>query len=393
MRNVQPLYADLNIGGLAVANNGNITNARALREELVERGCIFQSTTDTELFIQLTATSQKAGLKERFIDALRQLEGAYAVVALADGILIGARDPVGIRPLVLGRFDGRPVLASETCALDAIGAQYERDIEPGEMVWCTDDGVESHYMNPKRPKSRPCAFEYVYFARADSFVDGRSVYDARENLGIILAEEHPVEADVVSPVPDTSTPAALGYAKTLGIDFEFGLIKNNYVGRTFIQPTQAVRDLDVSRKHAANKARLEGKRVVLVDDSIVRGTTSRKVVNMVRAAGAREVHMRVASPPIKFPCFYGIDMPSREKLVGAHHSVEEIRDMIGVDSLGYLSIDGLYRALGFEGRDPHAPQLTDHYFTGDYPTRLTDQERKAAIDARELQLTFLAESA
>ena len=392
LRNVQPLYADLSVGGLAVANNGNLTNSRTLREELVEKGCIFQSTTDTELFLQLTAISQKAGLRERFLDALRQVEGAYAVVALGAGVLIGARDPVGIRPLVLGVYDGKPVLCSETCALDAIGADFVRDIEPGEVVWCADGRIESHYLNPKRPVSRVCAFEYVYFARADSFVDGRSVYDVRKELGAILAQECPVAADVVSPVPDTSTPAALGYAEALSIDFEFGLIKNNYVGRTFIQPTQQARDMDVSRKHAANRARLDGKRVVLVDDSIVRGTTSRKVVNMVRAAGAREVHMRVASPPIRFPCYYGIDMPSRDKLIAAHHSVEEMRDMIGVDSLGFLSVNGLYKATGFEARDAAAPQLTDHYFTGDYPTRLVDLDRSVRREARELQLTFLAEA-
>ncbi|PHS23449.1 MAG: amidophosphoribosyltransferase [Robiginitomaculum sp.] len=385
LRNVQPLYADLKSGGFAVAHNGNLTNARALREILVSDGAIFQSTSDTEVVLQLVARSRRTHLVHRFIDALKKIEGAYALVALTNKKLIGARDPYGIRPLILGRLDGAPVLASETCALDMIGAKFERNIEPGEVVVITQDGVQSHHPFAKvRP--RPCLFEFVYFARPDSIVDGKSVYEVRKRMGQRLAEEHPADVDVIVPVPDSGVPAALGFAQGANIPFELGIIRNHYVGRTFIQPSQSVRDMGVRLKHAANRAVLKGKRVLLVDDSIVRGTTSLKIVRMVREAGAREVHFRSASPPIRFPDFYGIDMPNAERLLASRHAHEEMIKMLEVDSLGFLSVDGLYWAMGEERRDNDMPTYADHYFTGDYPTRLYDYEQHNADKAKQLSL-------
>ncbi len=385
LRNVQPLYADLKSGGFAVAHNGNLTNARALRETLVSDGAIFQSTSDTEVVLQLVARSRRTNLTHRFIDALKQIEGAYALVALSNKKLLGARDPYGIRPLILGRLNGAPILASETCALDMIGASFERNIEPGEVVVITEDGIESH-----RPfaeiRPRPCIFEFVYFARPDSIVDGKSVYEVRKRMGQRLAEEHPADVDVIVPVPDSGVPAAIGFSQGSDTPFELGIIRNHYVGRTFIQPSQAIRDMGVRLKHAANRSVLEGKRVLLVDDSIVRGTTSLKIVRMVRDAGAKEVHFRSASPPIRFPDFYGIDMPSADRLLAANHTHEKMAKMLEVDSLGFLSVDGLYWAMGEERRDSEAPAYADHYFTGDYPTRLRDYEQKNTDKAKQLSL-------
>ena len=387
IRNVQPMFADLEAGGVAIAHNGNLTNFMALRQRLVADGAIFQSTSDSEAILHLLARSRKAKVVDRFIDAISQIEGGYALVALTNKKLIGIRDPLGIRPLVLGDLAGRPVLASETCALDMIGARFVRDIEHGEMVVISETGMES--LRPfAAPKARPCVFEYVYFARPDSVVNGRSVYDVRKRMGRRLAMDTGMPADVVVPVPDSGVPAAIGYSQESGVPFEMGIIRNHYVGRTFIQPTQGVRELGVRMKHSPNRAVLKGKRVVLIDDSIVRGTTSRKIVRLVREAGATEVHLRSASPPIKWPDFYGIDMPDRDKLLAAQKSLEEMTKFLEVDSLDFLSVDGLYWALEAGARDPACPQFTDHYFTGDYPTRLLDRElaegRKAGGGDRQM---------
>lgn len=388
LRNVQPLFADLHGGGFAVGHNGNLTNALTLRRQLIRDGAICQSTSDTEVILHLVARSGETRMVDKFIDALRRIEGAYSLVAMTNKKLIGARDPLGIRPLVIGDLHGAPILASETCALDIIGASYVRDVENGEVVVISESGMESHHPFPPRP-ARPCIFEYIYFARPDSVVGGKSVYDVRKRMGAELALEAPTSADVVVPVPDSGVPAAMGYGKASGIDFELGLIRNHYVGRTFIEPSQSIRALGVRLKHSANRSQVEGKRVILIDDSLVRGTTSSKIVQMVREAGAREIHMRIASPPIAYPDFYGIDTPERENLLAAKMSRDEMRDFIGADSLAFLSVDGIYRAMGHARRDPDSPQYTDHCFTGDYPTDLVD----ATAAERAQQLSFLAESA
>lgn len=391
LRNVQPLYADFAFGGFAVAHNGNLTNAHALRRNLVNRGCLFQSTTDSEVFIHLIAISLYSTVVDRLIDALRQVQGAYSLVALHNGALIGARDPLGVRPLVLGRLgggEGGPgwVLSSETCALEIVGAEFVRDIDPGEIIVIDDQGV--HSIKPfGKQQHRFCIFEYIYFARPDSVVEGTPVYETRKRIGAELARESGVPADVVVPVPDSGVPAAMGYAAESGIPFELGIIRNHYVGRTFIEPTDQIRHLGVKLKHSANRPMLEGKRVILVDDSIVRGTTSRKIVEMVRAAGAKEVHMRISSPPTTHSCYYGIDTPERAKLMAAQHDLQEMANIIGVDSLAFISLDGLYRALGKSGRDPAKPAYCDACFTGDYAIPLTDQQ-----DNTERQLSLLQAS-
>jgi amidophosphoribosyltransferase len=388
LRNVQPLFAELEGGGFAIGHNGNLTNGIALRKNLVHEGAMMQSTTDTEVILHLVARARRNRFVDRFIEGLRQLEGAYAFVGLTNKKLVGARDPLGIRPLVIGKLDGCPILASETCALDIIGAQYVRDVENGEVVIFDEDGAQSHKPFPPMA-ARPCIFEYIYFARPDSIVGGRNVYDVRKGMGAELAREAPAQADVVVPVPDSGVPAALGYAQQSGIPYELGIIRNHYVGRTFIQPTQAIRDQGVRMKHSANRAVVSGKRIVLIDDSIVRGTTSRKIVQMMRDAGAKQVHFRIASPPITHPDYYGIDTPERDKLLAATHDLEGMRKFIGADSLAFLSVDGIYRAMGLPGRDPARPQFTDHCFTGDYPTALTDL---AAQEASPRQLSLLAEA-
>ena len=387
LRNVQPLFAELEAGGLAVAHNGNLTNGLTLRRELIRGGAICQSTTDTEVVLLLAARSRRPKIVDRFVEALAEIEGAYALVALTNKKLIGARDPLGIRPLVLGELDGSPILCSETCALDIIGAKFVRDVENGEVVVIDGDGVTSFFPLPRLP-ARPCIFEYIYFARPDSIVGGRSVYDARKAMGAELAREAPAEADVVVPVPDSGVPAAIGYARACGLPFELGIIRNHYVGRTFIQPSQSVRELGVRMKHNANRAVVEGKRIVLIDDSIVRGTTSVKIMQMMRDAGAREVHFRISSPPIAYPDFYGIDTPERDKLLAARMDLEGMRRFVGADSLAFLSVDGIYRAMGYPGRNLRQPQLTDHCFTGDYPTRLADQLGEPGRQ----QLSLLAEA-
>ena len=388
LRNVQPLFAVHEFGGFAIAHNGNLTNALARRRELVERGSLFQSTMDTEVIVHLVATSRAGSVIDRLIDALRQIEGAYSLVGLTDSCVIGVRDPLGVRPLVLGQLDSSYIVTSETCALDIIGAKVLRDVEPGEMVVLDQSGVHSLRPFPPAPH-RFCIFEHIYFSRPDSIVEGKSVYEARKSIGAELARESHVPADVVIPVPDSGLPAAIGYAEQAEIPFELGIIRNHYVGRTFIEPAQQIRHLGVKLKHNANKSMLTGKRVVMVDDSIVRGTTSIKIVEMVRAAGATEVHMRIAAPPTTHSCFYGIDTPEREELLAAQMDLEEMARHIGVDSLAYVSLDGLYRALGEAGRDEETPQYCDACFTGDYPTRLSDREE----NEQPVQLTLLAELA
>lgn len=377
LRNVQPLFAEFAGGGFAVAHNGNLTNAHTLKRELQLRGSIFQSTSDTEVIIHLIATSEKGPLVDRIVDSLNQIEGAYSLVALSRKKMIGCRDPLGVRPLVLGDLDGAYILASETCALDIIGARFVREIDPGEMVVITDDGIEC--LRPfDAQKSRSCIFEHVYFARPDSIIQGTSVYDVRKLIGKELATEFPADADIVVPVPDSGTPAAIGYAEQSGLPFDLGIIRNHYVGRTFIQPSDSIRHMGVKLKHNANSSVLKGRRVVLVDDSIVRGTTSSKIVQMVRDAGASEVHMRIASPPTKSPCYYGVDTPEKSKLLASRMSIAEMTDYIKVDSLAFLSLDGLYRAVGEDARNNNQPQYCDACFTSDYPTRLTDKENERA---------------
>ena len=390
LRNVQPLFAELDGGGVAVAHNGNLTNGLSLRRQLIRDGAIHQSTSDTEVVLHLLARSRKPRTVERLVDALREIEGAYALAVLTNGALIGARDPLGIRPLVLGELDGAHVLASETCALDIVGARFVRDVENGEVVVITADGVECLRPFP-RVRARPCIFEYIYFARPDSVVHGRPVYEVRKAMGAELARatgDGADLADVVVPVPDSGVPAAMGYARASGIPFELGIVRNHYVGRTFIQPTQSHRESGMRMKHSANRCVVAGRRVVLLDDSIVRGTTSVKIVAMMREAGAREVHFRISSPPIAHPDYYGVDTPERAKLLAATRTLEEMRAFIGCDSLAFLSVEGVYRAMGEARRDPMRPQFTDHCFTGDYPTYLVD-----VVGEHRSQLSLLAESA
>ncbi|MGE3624035.1 MAG: amidophosphoribosyltransferase [Bdellovibrionales bacterium] len=371
LRNVQPLFADFDFGGFALAHNGNLTNAYTLRKQLVKRGCLFRSTSDTEVIIHLMAIARSGNVIDRLIEALKQIEGAWSLVCLANNLVIGARDPAGVRPLVLGRQDGAYVLASETCALDIIGADFVRDIEPGEIVILDGRRVESIRPFLKQPH-KFCIFEYIYFARPDSSVEGRSVYEMRKNIGVELAREAAVDADLVVPVPDSGVPSAIGFAQESGIPFDLGIIRNHYVGRTFIQPGDRIRHLGVKLKHNANRRFIEGKRVILIDDSIVRGTTSTKIVEMVRAAGAKEVHMRISSPPTRHSCFYGIDTPQPEKLLAHNYTVEQMCRFIGADSLAFISLDGLYRAMGETKRNSEQPQYCDACFTGDYPLSLTD---------------------
>ena len=385
-RNIQPLFADLWGGGFAIAHNGNITNALSLRYDLVKNGSIFQSTSDTETILQLVARSSADRTIKRLVDALLQIEGAYALAILTNKKLIGARDPFGIRPLVLGNLDGAYILCSETCALDIIGADFVREIEPGEVVIITENGIES--INPfSKTEKRLDLFEYIYFSRPDSVLDGKSVYDCRKSFGNVLAKEFPVDADIVVPVPDSGVPAALGYSEQSKIPFELAIIRNHYVGRTFIQPSQSSRHSSVKLKHNPNKSSVDGKNIILIDDSIVRGTTSVKIVQLMREAGAKKVHMLIACPPIKFPDFYGIDTPETEQLLAANHSINDMCSFIGSDSLGFLSLDGLYKAMGYkDGRNNNNPQFTDHCFTGDYPTDLKDYKDEKIQEQLSLPL-------
>lgn len=373
MRNIQPFFAEFFGGGFAVAHNGNITNANLLRRELQRNGAIFQSTSDTEVILHLLAMAKEAKFVDRLKETLTRLEGAFSLVGISAKKMIGCRDPLGVRPLVLGDLDGAYILASESCALDIIGARFVRDIEPGELVVINDEGLVS--LRPfEKVRQRFCIFEYVYFARPDSMIEGKNVYDVRKKIGVELAAEAPCDVDIVIPVPDSGTPAAIGFAQGADLPFELGIIRNHYVGRTFIQPNDNIRNIGVKLKHNANRKLIEGKRVVLVDDSIVRGTTSRKIVQMVRDAGAAEVHLRIASPPTSASCFYGVDTPKRQKLLASRMSVEEMADFIRVDSLAFISIDGLYRASGETERNNDEPQYCDACFSGEYPTSLSDHE-------------------
>ncbi|MCK8483793.1 amidophosphoribosyltransferase [Aliiroseovarius sp. S2029] len=385
IRDVQPFFGEFAMGGAAIAHNGNITNALALRRELVERGSIFQSSSDSECIIHLMARSLQRNIPERMEDALRRVEGAFSVVAMTRTKLMGVRDPHGVRPLVLGRLGEGWVLASETCALDIMNAEFVREIKPGEMVVISAEGVESRF--PFRPKpSKFCIFEHVYFSRPDSSYGGRSVYETRCQIGVELARENPVDADIVCPVPDSGTPAAIGYSQESGIPYAMGIIRNQYMGRTFIEPTEQIRNMGVRLKLNVNRALIKGKRVVLVDDSVVRGTTTRKVKDMMLDAGAKEVHFRIASPPTAWPCFYGVDTPEREKLLAATMSEDEMREHLKVNSLKFISLDGLYRAVGeASGRKNDCPQYCDACFSGEYPVTPSDKvdsgfELKAAAE-------------
>jgi amidophosphoribosyltransferase len=376
IRNIQPFFADLHLGGISIAHNGNLTNAIYIREQMVKDGAIFQTTSDTETVVQLIAKSRRAKILDKIIDAIFQVQGGYAMVMLSNKKLIGIRDPHGIRPLVLGRLGDSYIFASETCALDIIGAEFVREVENGEIVIINKEGVESVKPFPKQ-NARPCIFEYIYFSRPDSIVGGKGVYDYRKNLGRQLAIESPTDADLISAVPDSGNPAAIGYAEQSKIQFDMGIIRNHYVGRTFIEPTQQIRQLGVKLKHNPNKAAIKNKTLVLVDDSIVRGTTSKKIVSMLYDAGAKEVHMKISSPPIKYPDYYGIDTPNVSELLAANNSIEEMRKIIGVKTLAFLSIDGVYKALGHEKRNNENPQFTDHCFTGDYPVKPTDLKNQS----------------
>ncbi len=374
IRDVQPFFGEFSMGGAAIAHNGNLTNAAQLRRELIERGSIFQSSSDSECIIHLMARSIQKNISERIKDALRRVEGAFSVVAMTRTKLIGVRDALGVRPLVLGRIgDEGWVLSSETCGLDIIGADFVREIAPGEMVVIENGRVESFHPFERRAP-RFCIFEHVYFSRPDSILGGRSVYETRRQIGVELAREAPVEADLVCPVPDSGTPAAIGYSQESGIPYAMGIIRNQYMGRTFIEPTEHIRNMGVRLKLNVNRALIKGKRVILVDDSVVRGTTSRKIKDMILEAGAAEVHFRIASPPTAWPCFYGVDTPERSKLLAATMSEEEMRAWIGVDSLKFVSLDGLYRAAGqAKGRDAASPRFCDACFTGDYPVAPSDK--------------------
>jgi len=366
LENVQPLFANLAAGGFACAHNGNLMNTISLRNQLVDTGSIFHTTSDTEVILQLVARSEKEKTLDKLIDAISNIEGAYSLIIMTNKKMIGIRDPFGIRPLVLGKKEGAYVLASETCALDMIGAAHVRDVKNGEMVVVTESGLESHQVFSSH-KERPCIFERIYFSRPDSIVDGHTVYTYRKKMGEELALENAVEADVIVPIPDSGVPSALGFSQASGIPFELGIIRNHYIGRTFIEPSQTIRQFGVKLKHSVNPSVIKGKRVVLIDDSLVRGTTANKVVRMMFDAGAREVHLGVSSPQILYPDFYGIDTPSTNELLASNHSLDEMTTIIGATSLFFLSLEGTYKAMGVGERDPHVPAFTDHCFTGDYP--------------------------
>jgi amidophosphoribosyltransferase len=374
--NAQPILIDCNKGHLAVAHNGNLTNARQWRRRLEHRGSIFQTTSDTEVIFHLMARSAARNLAGGLAESLNHLEGAYSLVLLGPDELLAIRDPHGFRPLALGRLGAAWIVASETCAFDLLDAEYVRDVEPGEMLRIGPAGLESVHFAPERPHQY-CIFEHVYFSRPDSIVFGRQVNHSREMLGRLLAREHPAPADIVVPVPDSGVPAAIGYALESGLPFRMGMIRNHYVGRTFIEPEQSIRDFGVKLKLNPVRELLEGKRVALVDDSIVRGTTSRKIVRMVREAGAKEIHMRVSCPPIISPCYYGIDTPTRDELIAACHTIEEIRDFVGADSLGYLSLESLRRAV-----DDNEGRFCTSCYSGQYPTELVQLEVAVERESR-----------
>tara|TARA_B100001173_G_scaffold40746_1_gene31565 strand:+ start:2927 stop:4408 length:1482 start_codon:yes stop_codon:yes gene_type:complete len=372
LRNIQPFFADTNAGGIGVAHNGNLTNAITLRNELVQEGAIFYTTSDTEVIVQLIAKSKRAKTIDKIIDAIFHIQGGYALVMMTKNTLIGLRDPYGIRPLVIGKLKNSYVFTSETCALDIIGAKFVREVENGEIVYVENDELIS--IKPFSPKKiRPCVFEYIYFSRPDSILNGKTAYEYRKSYGAQLAKEDEIDADIVVPVPDSGNAAALGYAQEKNIPFDLGLIRNHYVGRTFIEPSQKIRSLGVKLKLNANLSVIKERKIILIDDSLVRGTTSHKIVKMLYNAGAKEVHVRIASPEIKYPDFYGVDMPTKKELLAANNSVKEICNFINAKSLKYLTLNGLYKAMGFDKRNDTYPQLTDHYFTGEYPVKIIDE--------------------
>ncbi len=373
-KNMQPIVINYFRGALAIAHNGNLTNARTLREELEGEGAIFQSTTDTEVIVHLIAKSKEEKLVQRIIESLIRCKGAYSLMFLTPEAMIAARDPYGFRPLVMGKLGDSPVFASETCAFDLIEADYIREVEPGEIIVVTQDGIESFKPFGEMPHAH-CVFEYIYFARPDSFLTGRNVYQVRKELGKQLAREHPAEADIVVAVPDSGVPAAIGFSEQLGLPLELGLLRSHYVGRTFIEPQQSIRNFGVRLKLNAIREVLNGKRVVIIDDSIVRGTTSRKIVKMIRAAGATEVHMRISSPPTKFSCYYGIDTPLKEELIANSLEIDEIRKYITSDSLGYLSLEGVMKAVGETKKIEGKENFCSACFSGRYPVELTDLKK------------------
>ena len=383
LRNIQPFFADTNAGGIGVAHNGNLTNSISLRKKLVEDGAIFYTTSDTETIVQLIAKSKRLKTIDKIVDAIFQIQGGYALVMLTQTSLIGVRDPYGIRPLVIGKLKNSYVFASETCALDIIGAKFIREVENGEIVLIDNNELKSIKPFPIK-KVRPCVFEYIYFARPDSILNGKSAYEHRKNLGIELAKENKVDADIIVPVPDSGNAAALGFAQYLGKNFELGLIRNHYVGRTFIEPSQKIRSLGVKLKLNANRSTIKDKKIILIDDSLVRGTTSYKIVKMLYDSGAKEVHVKIACPEIRYPDFYGVDTPTKKELLAANKSNEEICSYIGAKSLKFLSLEGMYRAIGFEKRNENYPQLTDHYFTGEYPVERVDHHKNKKISQLSL---------
>ena len=386
IKNIQPFFADLHSGGISIAHNGNLSNSIYLRKELVKNGSIFQTTSDTETIVQLIAKSKRNKIVDKIIDALFKIQGGYALTILTNKELIGIRDPFGIRPLVIGKLNKSFILASETCALDIIGAKLVREVENGEIVVINDNGLQS--IKPfSKVKERPCIFEYIYFARPDSIIKSTSVYEYRKKLGAQLAKETHIDSDLIVPVPDSGVPAAIGYSEYVKKNVELGIIRNHYVGRTFIEPTQQIRSLGVKLKHSINKTLIKNKSLTLIDDSLVRGTTSEKIIKMLFEFGAKEVHLRIASPPIKFPDYYGVDTPSKKELLASMNSLESMRKFINATTLQFLSIEGLYKSMGFEKRNSSYPQFTDHCFTGDYPVEPIDAKEKTFINNK---LTFLS---
>ena len=375
IKNVQPFFADLYTGGISIAHNGNLCNAKNLRRELVKNGSIFQTTSDTETIVQLIAKSKREKIIDKIIEALFKIQGGYALTILTDNKLIGIRDPFGIRPLVIGKLNKSFVLASETCALDIIGAKFIREVENGEIVVLTEKEIKSIKPFP-RIKERPCIFEYIYFSRPDSIIKNKSVYEYRKKLGAELANETSIETDLIIPVPDSGVPAAIGYSEKLKKNVELGIIRNHYVGRTFIEPTQQIRSLGVKLKHNVNKPLIKNKSLVLIDDSLVRGTTSVKIIKMLYDSGAKEVHLRIASPPIKFPDYYGVDTPNKNELLASKYDLENMRKFVNATTLKFLSIEGLYKSMGYVKRSKSYPQFTDHCFTGEYPIRPVDADDK-----------------
>ena len=385
IKNVQPFFADLHLGGISIAHNGNLSNALQLRKELVRNGSIFQTTSDTETIVQLIAKSKRPKIIDKIVDALFKIQGGYALTILINKKLIGIRDPFGIRPLVIGKLNKSYVLASESCAFDIIGAKFIREVENGEIVIIGEKGLESIKPFPKM-KERPCIFEYIYFSRPDSIIKNTSFYEYRKKLGMQLAKETHIDSDLVVPVPDSGVPAAIGYAEEVNKNVELGIIRNHYVGRTFIEPTQQIRSLGVKLKHSVNKSLIKNKSLILIDDSLVRGTTSIKIIKMLYEGGAKEVHLRIASPPIKYPDYYGVDTPDKNELLASKNTIDSMRKIVNAKTLKFLSIEGLYKSMGYEKRDPSYPQFTDHCFTGDYPIKPVDSNDKDFMDT---QLSFM----